>query len=300
MIRFKIVVVLVMTLPVGVVLAKSTRDDTAQGRPIRVKQIKVGNFALPNSQQPGPLFSFGQNILEKGDLELYAYVDYFKGHRKHQLDVIPAILYGISDKASIFGVLPICASQKFNDTRLHSLQDLYVQFEYVLYDHNTKTTADQVTVVANVSFPTGSALKTPYTSFGSPGFFLGFTASHTLPSWYVFVSSGALVATSHEGTKIGNQFFYQAGISGNIRYCPDKWILSCFLELDGVYRQRNRVAGAIDCNSGGNEILLGPSLWFSTQRFLIHGGIQGYIAQHLFGVQTKNNYFAAVNVGWKC
>lgn len=283
----------------SITLAKNTRDDI-RGKPLRVKQIKVGNFALPTSQQPGPLFSFGQNILDKGNLELFAYVDYFKGHRKHTLDVIPAVLYGISDKVSIFGVLPICASQKFNDTQYHGVDDLYVQFEYAFYDYNTQTIADQMTVVANVSFPTGSPKQTPYISFGSPSFFMGFTASHTLPSWYVFVSSGALVTTSHEGTKIGNQFFYQTGISGNIRYNPDKWILNCFLEMDGVYRQRNRIAGAIDHNSGGNDILLGPSLWFSTQRFIIHGGIQWFITQHLFGEQTKNNYFAAVNVGWKC
>jgi hypothetical protein len=157
-----------------------------------------------------------------------------------------------------------------------------------------------MTVVANVSFPTGDPKQTPYISFGSPSFFLGFTASHTLPTWYVFVSSGAQVTTSHEGTKIGNQFFYECGVSRNISYRPDTWILSCFLELDGVYRQRNRIAGRVDRNSGENDILLGPALWFSTQRFIVHGGIQWYIAQHLFGVQSKNNYFAAINIAWRC
>jgi hypothetical protein len=96
------------------VRAKSTRDDDAKGRPMRVKQSKIGNFALPPSQQPGPLFSFGQNILDKGDLEIMTFVAHLKGHRNRTTEIVPAILYGISDKASIFGVLPICASQKFN------------------------------------------------------------------------------------------------------------------------------------------------------------------------------------------
>jgi len=37
-----------------------------------IQHIKEGNFALPTSQQPSPLFSFGQNILDKGDIQALA------------------------------------------------------------------------------------------------------------------------------------------------------------------------------------------------------------------------------------
>ena len=170
---------------------------------------------------------------------------------------------------------------------------------YAIYDNNTETSADQITLVADIAFPTGSAYKMLHTGFGAPSFFLGFTASHTNTDWYPFMSVGAVLPTSHKGTKFGNQFLYQCGLGKNIRYRPNKWILNWMIELDGMYSQRNRIAGTIDQDSGGNTLLLGPSLWFSTQKFIAQGGISWVIAQHLFGIQDKDRYFIAANFGWK-
>lgn len=265
----------------------------------KVKQVKIGNFSLPVSQQPGPLIGFGQNILDKGDLVSFLYLDQLGGVNKSFTQVAPSILYAIRDNFSIFIELPIAAKFKLNNNVTRSLEDLIVQLEYAPYNKDTTTTGDMISLVVNMGFPTGLALKEPPTGFGAPSFFMGFTATHVETDWYYFTSFGSTVTTSHKNTKFGNQFLYQFGLSKNIRYAPDAYIFNWMIELDGTYKQRNKIRGFIDQNSGGNEVLLGPSLWFSTEHFIAQGGISFFISQHSFGIQEKDRYRAAFNFAWK-
>ena len=61
-----------------------------------VEPPHFGNFALPISQQPGPLLSFGQNFANKGDLIAYAYALQLKGHKESLVQVVPSVLYGVT------------------------------------------------------------------------------------------------------------------------------------------------------------------------------------------------------------
>ena len=264
-----------------------------------IAPLRVGNFALPVSQQTVPLIAFGQNIVDKGDVLAFAFGDQLKGTQQSFAELTPSILYGISNEFSIFVQLPIALKFKTEQSKSRGVQDLTIQLEGVVYAPETESTADVMTLVANMGFPTGSATKEPLTGFGSPSFFLGFTLSHTNTAWYYFTSLGTTLTTSRKNTKFGNEFLYQFGLSRNISYKADKWILNWMIELDGFYEQRDKVLGMIDRNSGGHTLILGPSLWFSTQRFMAQGGISAVIFEHLFGIQPKNQYFVAAVVGWK-
>lgn len=265
----------------------------------KIEKVHVGNFALPTSQQPGPLIGFGQNIVDKGELQLFAYGDQLKGKRKSFAEIAPSLLYGITDKFSLFIEQSVAVKFKNEQFTSHGLEDLLVQFEGVVYAQETTVTVNEITLVGNMTLPTGSATKQPPTGFGAPTFFLGFTVSRTKLDWYYFSAMGGIITTSHHQTKFGKEFLYQFGVSKNIVYKADRWIFNWMVELDGLYRQNNRIRGIVDRSSGGNTIVLGPSLWFSTQRLILQGGISAVVADHPFGMQTKNNYFAAANVGWK-
>lgn len=265
----------------------------------KIEQVHVGNFALPVSQQPGPLVGFGQNIVDKGNLQVFLYLDQLKGNHKNFSEAAPSILYGITDKLSLFIEQPIATKFKYDSFKSHGLEDFIAQLEGVIFAHETPCTVNEITLVGNIGFPTGSSSKQPPTGFGAVSFFLGFTISRTKPDWYYFTSMGGILPTSHHQTKFGKWFLYQFGVSKNIAYRSDAWILNWMIELDGWYRQRNRMRGAIDLNSGGNLIVLGPSLWFSTQKLILQGGISAAITDHNFGVQFKDRYFAAFNIGWK-
>lgn len=265
----------------------------------KIEHAHVGNYALPVSQQPAPFISFGEFVIDKGDLLFYIRGQQTKGRKELYAEVAPSIVYGISDSFSIYIELPIEVKQKYNGAESHGTGDVFVQFEKLVYASETKTAATEMTVVVSVGAPTGSAHKDPPTGFGAANLFFGLTASHTNKDWYFFSSLGVDLTGAHKNTKYGNQFFYEVGMSRNISYRTDKWILNWTVEFDGRYLQRDTLSGVVDCNSGGNTLLLGPSLWFSTQRLILQLGASGIVSQHLFGCQIKEQYYLAAIVGWK-
>jgi len=252
-------------------------DDSDQPLPI-------GNFSLPISQQPGPLVSFGQNIIEKGELQLFVYADAFIGKNNYLTDVIPAILYGITDQLSFFFNVPFSPGNKDRANRSSGIEDIFAQLEYAFYTRNSSYSSDQATIVANVAFPTGSSTKIPATGFGSYSYFLGATFNHMEINWFVFTSPGFEFTTSHHGTKFGYQLLYQFGFG---RYIPSPcgWIFAWMVEFDGQYTWKNRIKGAIDPNSGGNTIYVNPSIWVSTKKIIFQLGPGFPIVQH-FKIQT--------------
>lgn len=261
------------------------------------KFIKKGNLALPITQEPGPLFRFGQNIIDKGNLMGFVFIDSFRGRKKNFIDTVPAILYGITDSSSIFVVVPF-ANYRLNANCSSGIEDIFVQGEYAFYNKETTTYGLQSTIVANVTLPTGSTKKNPTTGFGSASFLLGGTVSYTSINWYLYTQPAITITTKHCGTKFGNTILYQWGIGRNFAYNTDNWLFAGILEFDGTYSRRNLIGNVIDCNSGGNIIYAAPSLFFSTKRLILQFGVGFPIVQHLFGTQIKNRYFIAANIGW--
>jgi hypothetical protein len=110
---------------------------------------KLGNFTLPNSQQPGPLVSFGENILDKNQIQTFLFADDFKGVRKQSIDIVPAILYGITDDLSVFFNVPIAARYKDDKKYSSGLEDMFLQLEHAFYTQKTSSFADQATLLRN-------------------------------------------------------------------------------------------------------------------------------------------------------
>jgi hypothetical protein len=294
----QITLVIIVFLFSPVFLIAKKEPDTTEKDAGKIEQVKMGNFALSASQQPAPLICFGQNIIDKGDLQLFICSSQLKGTKKNFKEIALTMIYGIKDNASFSLRIPFAYNFRENNLTSLGLEDSFMQFEYAFYSKGTLTTTNQMTFVANISLPVGSTSKQPCTGLGSPGFFLGFTANHITTDWYCFISSGALLTTRHKNTKTGNQFLYQSGLGKNISSAPNKWIFNWLIELDGFYIQRDITRKTMNQNSGGNEILLGPSLWFSTQHLILQAGISWAISHHMFGVQNRDSYLLAINCGW--
>lgn len=271
-------------------------DDKKEKDKKEEKPIKAGNLALPSSQQPNALISFGQNILNKGQAQLLLFADDLHGRDQEFVNVVPSLLYGITDTFSIFLSAPI-AHYEQNGQHSSGIEDLSAQFEYAFYTKEDYTYSDEATVVTNVSFPTGSTRKNPPTGFGAASFFIGGTYARTGIEWYYFTSHGATLTSSHHGTKFGNQFLYQGGVGRNIANVED-WLFVWMIELDGQYSCKDRIQGVTNPDSGGNVIYLTPSLWVSSEKFLLQLGAGYAIQQHLFGDQNRNDYLLALNTGW--
>ena len=257
----------------------------------------IGNFALPSSQQPYGLIAFGGNVIDSSEVQLFFFADDFKGKNKIIIDLIPSVLYGITDNCSIFFNFPFTPELRDGNQKSSGLEDFFVQVEYAFYNKKTSYYVDQATIVGNISFPTGSIRKNPQTGFGSSSFFLGGVYSRMMVDWFIFTSHGAILTTYDRKNKIGEQFLYQFGFGRNIP-SPYGWIYAWILEIDGQYSKKNRIHGTIDSNSGGNFILATPSLWISSKYLLFQFGVSIPINQNLFGKQNKFDYALNLNFAW--
>ncbi len=133
---------------------------------------KIGNFSLPTSQQPSGLFAFGGNIIDEGEIQLYFFADEFFGRNKKTSDLIPSVLFGITNAWSIYFNFPFSPILQDGCDQSGGIDDFFVQLEYAFYTRTTADYSDQATVVTNITVPTGSIHKSPNTGFGAPSFFL--------------------------------------------------------------------------------------------------------------------------------
>lgn len=271
--------------------------------------LPIGNFVLPISQQPSPLFSFGQNIVEQGDKIFYINPILLVGRDTKRFFYNELFfLYGLTDQLSIFGLLPVPVINKQNGIRISGFGDIILQLEYSVLDKRTESSIIQSTIVGSVYLPTGImqtdetdiiSAHAPFTGNGATSFFLGTTFSRTTIDWYSFASMGGLITThaGHRG-KIGNSFFYQAGLGHNLGHYCDK-IMMVMVEMDGVLSKRDIICDEVDFDSGGNIVYIGPTFYYANKDTIFQAGFQIPAIQHLNGVQAKNSFLLSVSIAHK-
>ena len=265
---------------------------------------KVGNFALPGSQQPGPFVSFGQTLIGRNYLQLT-----FSTYSPYRdisgpFDTLNASLtYGVTDNTSLYFNFPVSADRQAGSRASHNfslgLRDISLQLEQAIYTAGNKRYQDQITIVGALLLPINDVTNVNIPEgYSPPSYFFGTTYNRTYVDWFGFVSPGFLFSTSHDGLRLGSQYMYQAGIGRNIFFVGEQSSLFGLLELDGNYTEKNRGFGADFADSGGNVITLTPSLTLSTQTLMVQVGIGFPVVQNLYGSQNKMDYFIASNIVW--
>jgi hypothetical protein len=264
------------------------------------EQLHIGNFALPSSQQPSTLYGFGQYIVDKGDLLVGMAPSILVGRRNSNLSTFtPYLIYGIRDDLVILASLPVAMRWTTECFATTGLTDALLECEYLLYSYKTEADAWEVSIEGSLFLPFGSDTTIPVTGFGSPSFFAGVITRYISTEWYWYISAGGIFPTKHKQTRFGDTFLYQTGFGKNVGYEPDVWLCMVMLEMNGIYTQKNKICGEIDPNSGGNIIALGPTVWFSTQKFIFQAGILPVVYQHWHGNQPNLTMFIDLNFEWK-
>lgn len=262
------------------------------------KMLTIGNLAFPPSQQPSPLLSFGQNIIDRKNPMAQAAVSQIKGENHYSIYVDPALLYPFTDDFSLFVVAPIGVRSREGKHRSSGAGDLTLQLEYAFYTKEYRTYYDQASIVGNVTIPTGSTKKHPSTGIGANSFFVGGTYARIGIDWFGFISSGGIMMASSHRIQFGNQYLYQMGLGRRI-FNTDEWLFDWLIELNGMYSWKDKINGKINLDSGGNVVFLTPSLWVSSKEsFFIQFGVGCPILQDLFGRQKKDDYLIALTSGW--
>jgi hypothetical protein len=261
-------------------------------------QIPTGNFALPSSRQPSPLFSFGQNVVDKNEFLLVETFDHFKGQHQQAFVLLNALLYGITNRLSLYFVVPTIPHQHQLKFHSHGIGDVTAQLEGAVYLKESPDSIDSITLVGNIQMPSGSVFKKPITGNGADTFFLGATASHTSPKWYLFTSEGFTVPMRYDkNTKVGGQFLYEFGLGLNLANPGGESIVLALLELNGA-KTFHSTKNIITLAQQGNAIFFGPSLFLSTRRLILQAGIQFPILQQLRHDHTKSTLRASIQLTW--
>jgi hypothetical protein len=272
------------------------------------KPLEFGNFVLPTALMPSPLFSLGQNIVDKGDVLSYVNPILLRGHNDKKFFYNEMYtLVGLTDTLSLFILFPVPVINQEDHIRTSGFGDIIVQGEYAFYTKSDYHSANQATAIATIYLPSGIlepvksgfSQHAPFTGFGAPAFFLGGTWSRTTYDWYSFISGGGLITTRtrNNRNKVGNSVLYQAGIGHNLKYYNDK-ILVGMIEFDGISFKKDKLMGQIDPDSGGTTMYLGPSLYLSTRNTIFQMGFQIPFYQKLNGNQAKNSFLISVSFAW--
>lgn len=275
----------------------------------------VGNFSLPTSQQPGPFFSFGQNIVDKNQLIVSCNPDYLYSQSQRILDVTPSLLYGITNTASLLLTLPVALSYINDNQNLSGISDLELDLEYAFYNQDNSKYSDQATIIFSPTFPistldsiskkqdpnkrvSGFSKKNSPSSFNAMTYFIGATYSRTLIDWYGFIAPGVLFIEKQDSIQQGTQYYYNLGIGHIIKSLEKKYICSGLLEFNGEYSEKTQLASHVVPNTGGNIIYATPSLWFSTPKLIVQVGISLPVSQHWYGTQANISYYASSIITW--
>lgn len=263
------------------------------------EQLRIGNFALPYSQQPSSLYGFGQYVVEEGDLLLGMSPNFVVGRNFNLCTFTPYLLYGITDKLVVLVALPVAERWHAECSSSNGLTDGELEFEYLLYDHKTEISSWEVSLVGTLILPFGNDKKMPITGFGSPSFFAGVINRYFSTEWYWYISAGGIFTTLHNQTRFGDSFLYQTGFGKNVGYEPDKWICMVMFEMNGLCTQRDKICGTV-VPDGGNFIGFGPTVWFSTQKFIFQVGCLPIVYQSWDSAeQPRLSFLLSLNFEWK-
>lgn len=275
----------------------------------------TGNFSLADSQQIGPFFSFGQNIIDKNQVLVSFNPTYTYSLNQSIIEGTPSLLYGLTDSASILITLPYAFSYKNGKKNISGIGDLALDLEYAFYSKENTKHSDQATIVFSPTFPvsnlggvskkdnpssrvSGFSRKNAPSSFNAISYFIGTTYSRTLINWYGFLAPGILLIEKQDSMQQGSQYYYNLGIGRIINSKEKKYIFSGLVELNGQYSNKTTLASHNVPNTGGNIIYATPSLWLSTPQTSIQVGISLPLAQHWYGNQNNISYYVGSIVTW--
>jgi hypothetical protein len=235
-------------------------------------QLKIGNLALSSALAPGPLFSFGQNIIDKHDFLLWESLEVLKARNSRYLLGTTSFLYGVSDTLSLLANVPIAKYQQ-NRACNKGLSNISLQAEWAFYVNDQLTYTNQLTWVTALRFPAPKRMGFPSLGSKAPGFFLGTTASHLSIKWYSFLTLGGWVIAPDKNQGASTQLLYEAGLGYNLGN-PADGILLALLEANGIRSTQKRIGEIITKHNNANIMFVGPSLYWATKKWIAQLGYQ--------------------------
>lgn len=225
---------------------------------------------------PEPLFSLGQNIINKNEIFIgpVFYANYWA--QDESLNFMPTALYGVTDTFTLTCFLPTFFTIENGGKSGSGCGDIIPGFEWAFIHQKNNDALTQATIFAQIKIPVSK--REPILTSGAVDFIVGSTLAYNNESSYMFISGGAQCPTWHKNHRKGYQFYYEAGI-GPILHKTDNSIFSIFVEVDGIYTTSDiDNPYPSDVMLKNNALFAGPVLYWGYKSMIVQVGAQGVIA----------------------
>ncbi|MDP3560365.1 MAG: hypothetical protein Q8R79_08485 [Legionellaceae bacterium] len=260
--------------------------------------LPIGNFSLPQSQQPASIYSFGSNILEPGQAQINFTPNVFKSTGERYIGGGSTLLYGTSKTTSLLFSVPATLSFTNGQVTHTGFGDLGLQGEYEFYHRASSKDKEHLAALAGFTVPSGD---THFTA-GKFSYFFGGTYSHAWYNWLWFFAPGVLKFTGPPHKRLATRYYYEFGVGRNLGSQSGRYIFTGFLELNGQYDDQNPTDKPVTLESGGrvlskgNLLFFTPSLWYSTPHWALKLGLSWPVTQDWLGTRNAVNYYAASSI----
>jgi len=230
--------------------------------------------------------------------------------------VISVFGYGVTSEFALFGVLP------WFDKRLDltmggqnvirhksGIGDLTLLGRYTAYQYDAPGRTLRIAPIGGVKVPSGEnnvrdkfGRLPPPVQVGSGSWDVlgGAVITYQTLDFEIDSQLSYKVNGEADGFKMGDIF----KLDGSLQYrlLPSRLgsgvpaFLYGVLEANLIHSAKDDNAGTTDSNSGGVTLLLSPGVQYVTKRWIVEGGLQAPVIQHLNGTSLKKNYILSMGV----
>ena len=230
--------------------------------------------------------------------------------------LVSVVGYGVTPKLAVFGVLPYMDKDfdvTLNGNRVNrsasGLGDVSVFGRYTLIQRDQPGRTFRVAPFIGFKAPTGEDDKRDSLGRLPPGLqpgsgawdvFGGVVATYQVFSFQADGQVSYRVNNEANGFDPGDEF----RLDGSLQYrlwpkslgqgVPS--FLYGVIEANLVHRDKNKINGAADDNSGGTTLYLSPGLQYVTKRWIVESVVQLPVSQNLKADALENDYIVRAGV----
>ncbi len=225
-------------------------------------------------------------------------------------------VYGVTAKLTLFGVVPlldknleVTTPQGRVTRKTSGLADVRLFARYTVYQVNRRGQTMRLAPFAGIELPTGThdaadalgRLPAPLQlGSGSWDPFVGLVFSRQTFTGQVDVSLSYTFTTAAHDFQFGDEL--RLDVATKLRLLPRHLSggLPSFLygnvETNLIWKDQDKLGGAVDVNSGGATWYLAPGLQYVTKRMILEAAVQLPVVQDLNGMALENNVITTLSV----
>lgn len=248
-----------------------------------------------------PIFSLGPETIFKGGFGIETEIEYEKGDTERETAMHYEIIYGITEKTSLTVAVPHIIVKKEDGEISDGLGEITIRAKSQLFRKDTLGAQEKISFMCGLKFPTGNKDKTPALGSGSWDGVCGLSLGHESTTLYGFITGRYRIRNLFKDKSLNREKGDQVLIDLAFGFRPwmrpyKSWDLVVLLENSYIFLNKDEVNGVKQAHSGGEEILMGPTFFWSIRNVMIKGGIQFSVRHSLRKEEEKTSARSVIAV----